>query len=73
MAFDPIRTFSQSNPPGPEQGDVAKLLRTVANTLEDFGVATVMDLVMHTEVTADGPWPSITVYYEDPEFQIPSQ
>jgi hypothetical protein len=55
--------FSQANPRGPGQGDVPMLLRTIASTLQELGDVTVQDLVLHTEVTAEGDWPSITVYY----------
>lgn len=55
--------FSQSNPAGPGQADVPNLLRTVASSIEDLGPITVADLILHNEITADGNWPSITVYY----------
>ncbi len=55
--------FSQANPAGPGQGDIPTLLRTVARSIEDLGAITVTDLILHNEVTADGDWPSITVYY----------
>lgn len=55
--------FAQANPAGPDQGDVPKLLRTVAATIEGLGSITVADLILHSEVTEDGDWPSITVYY----------
>ncbi|MBL1076043.1 hypothetical protein JK358_16720 [Nocardia sp. 2] len=63
MAYT-INHFSQANPAGPGQGDIPRLLRTVAATIESLGDVTVSDLIMHTEITADGPWPSITVYYD---------
>ncbi|MBF6127912.1 hypothetical protein [Nocardia brasiliensis] len=55
--------FSQANPRGAEQGDVPALLRTIAATLEELGQVSVQDLVLHNEVTAEGDWPSVTVYY----------
>ncbi|MEV5649770.1 hypothetical protein AB0L57_16115 [Nocardia sp. NPDC052254] len=55
--------FAQANPAGPGQADVPKLLRTIASTIEGLGTVTVADLILHNEVTADGDWPSITVYY----------
>ncbi|MBF6414551.1 hypothetical protein IU441_15370 [Nocardia cyriacigeorgica] len=57
--------YSQANPRGDGQGDVAGLLRAVADTIEELGAVTIADLVLHTEVTAEGLWPSITVYYHD--------
>jgi hypothetical protein len=55
--------FSQSNPAGDGKGDVPALLRRVADTLTDLGDVEVMDVVFHSEVTAEGDWPSMTVYY----------
>ncbi|CAM4525868.1 hypothetical protein NONI108955_43360 [Nocardia ninae] len=57
--------FSQANPAGPGQADVSTLLRSVAATIEELGPVTVADLILHNEVTADGNWPSITVYYSN--------
>ncbi|QIS08334.1 hypothetical protein [Nocardia arthritidis] len=59
--------FSQANPAGPGQADVPALLRAVAATIEGLGPVTVADLILHNEVTADGNWPSITVYYSKNE------
>ncbi|MGY2032263.1 hypothetical protein [Nocardia gipuzkoensis] len=58
-----INHFSQSNPAGPGQGDVAALLRTIAASLAQLGDVSVQDLVLHNEITSEGAWPSITVYY----------
>ncbi|MGW5385069.1 hypothetical protein [Nocardia sp. NPDC003963] len=58
-----ISHFSQSNPAGDGQGDIVALLRTVASSIERLGEVTVQDMVLHNEMTADGPWPSVTVYY----------
>ncbi|MFI9405964.1 hypothetical protein [Nocardia sp. NPDC052316] len=55
--------FSQANPAGPGQAEVSTLLRSVASTIEELGPVIVADLILHNEVTADGHWPSITVYY----------
>lgn len=55
--------FSQANPRGRGQDHVARLLRRVARTIDELGDVRVVDLVMHNEVTEDGNWPSITVYY----------
>ncbi|KIA66430.1 hypothetical protein [Nocardia vulneris] len=55
--------FSQANPRGAAQGDVPALLRRIAATLEELGAVSVQDLVLHNEVTAEGDWPSVTVYY----------
>lgn len=63
----PALHFSQANPAGPGQADVPNLLRTVASTIENLGPITVADLILHNESTADGDWPSITVYYSKNE------
>jgi hypothetical protein len=63
-----IEHFSQANPEGAGQGDVSALPRCVAATLEQLGPVDVADLVVHAEITADGGWPSLTVYvYRLPE------
>jgi hypothetical protein len=46
-----ISHFSQSNPNGTGQGDVAALLRRVADTLEELGDVTVQDITFSSEVT----------------------
>ncbi|KJE21404.1 hypothetical protein FF36_04335 [Frankia torreyi] len=56
--------FSQANPVGPGQDDVGALLRRVADSIDALGDIEVQELVMHTEVTADGAWHSISVYYQ---------
>ena len=58
--------FSQANPAGPEQGNIPALLRRVAETVEGIGPINVQDLILHTEVTDDGPWHSLTVYFHRP-------
>jgi hypothetical protein len=57
--------FSMANPEGePDYYSVPKLLRRVADHLEELGDdVVVFDLLLHTEVTADGMAPSINVYY----------
>ena len=57
------RHFSQANPAGPGQDDVPALLRRVADSITNLDQVEVLDLMMHNEVTEDGNWPSITVYY----------
>ena len=65
-AVDPswtISHFAQTNPIGLGQDDVPALLRRSADSLDALSPINVQDLVFHTEITADGPWHSITVYY----------
>jgi hypothetical protein len=55
--------FSQSNPAGEGQGDVAALLRRVADTLDTLGDVDVQDVVFHSTVTEAEDDISMTVYY----------
>jgi hypothetical protein len=59
-----ISHFSQSNPNGADQGDVAALLRRVADSIDALGDVTVEDLTFHAEPTADEDDLTITVYYQ---------
>ena len=56
--------FSQSNPAGPGQGDVAALLRRVAETLDGLGEVKVHDLTFHSVPTDSGDDLTVTVYYD---------
>ena len=56
--------FSQANPAGPGQDDIPSLLRRVAESVEAIGPVEVQDLILHTEVTDNGPWYSLTVYFQ---------
>ncbi len=60
------RHFTQANPRGQDQGNVPRLLRTVAGTIEEFNTIEVQDIVFQTETTAEGPWCSMTVYFHVP-------
>ena len=60
-----IRHFSQGNPKGPGQGDVPALLRRVADNIERRGAVEVQDITFGTEITEDGPWHHLTVYFHD--------
>jgi hypothetical protein len=55
--------FAQSNPDGPGQGDVAALLRRVADSLDKLGDVTVQDITFHSEPTAEEADLTMTVYY----------
>jgi hypothetical protein len=57
--------FSQSNPSGEGQGDVAALLRRVADSIASHGDITVQDITFHSEVTDGEDDLTITVYYHD--------
>jgi hypothetical protein len=58
-----ISHFSLSNPTGPEQGDVARLLRSVASSLETLGDIQVEDITFSSEPTAGEDDLTVTVYY----------
>jgi hypothetical protein len=58
-----IEHFSQANPAGQGQANVPALLRRVADSIEALGEVDVQDLILHTEVTEDGDWHSMTVYF----------
>lgn len=57
-------TFSLANPKGVEQGDVSRLLRTLAQYLSDLGAIDVLDVTFGTEINEYGTWPSFNVYFE---------
>jgi hypothetical protein len=61
-----VEHFSQANPAGEGQGDVPALLRRVADSIDALGQVEVQDLVLHTEVTENGDWHSLTVYFHRP-------
>ncbi len=54
---------SQGNSKGEGQGDLPKLLRTFADTVERLGDIEVLDLTLDDEITAEGSWFSLTLYY----------
>lgn len=56
--------FSQSNPAGEGQGDVAALLRRVADTLDELGDVQVHDITFVSQVTDGEDDLTLTVYYE---------
>lgn len=55
--------FSQSNPAGRGQGDVARLLRRVADSLDDLGDVDVQDITFQTAVTDGEDDLTMTVYF----------
>ncbi len=63
---DPWRSFrfSHSNPEGPGQGDVAALLRRVADAVENLGDVQVHDITFASEVTGGEDDLTMTVYYD---------
>jgi len=58
-----VKNFSLSIPSGVGQGDVAQLLRSLANHIEALGAIEIQDITFHSEVTADEDDLHFTVYY----------
>lgn len=58
-----VNQFSQANPRGPNQADMAALLRRVASTLDHLGPVEVEDITMATEANEDGRRPRLTVFF----------
>ena len=58
-----IYHFSLSNPTGPEQGDVPRLLRRAADHLEELGDVQVGDITFSSEPTAGEDDLNLTIYY----------
>jgi hypothetical protein len=58
-----VSSFSLSNPRGPGQGDVAKLLRSLADNVEALGDVQVQDITFASVVTADEDDLEFTVYF----------
>ena len=57
--------FSLSNPAGKSATDLPKLLRRVAKAMEKQKIKAmdVLDVTTSYEMTGDGPWWSVTVFY----------
>jgi hypothetical protein len=58
--------FSQSNPTGVGEGDVAALLRRVADSIDELGDVMVEDITFSTQPTGDERDLRVTVYYHRP-------
>lgn len=56
-------TFAQSNPSGPGQGDVAALLRRVADSIDALGEVQIEDITFTTTLTAEEDDLTMNVYY----------
>lgn len=57
--------FSLSNPRLDGAGDLPRLLRRVADEIEarDIAPMDLLDVTVSSEMTADGPWWAVTVYW----------
>lgn len=58
-----ILHFALSNPAGPGQGDVARLLRSLADQLDALGDVQVGDITFNSQPTAEEDDLTFTVYY----------
>jgi hypothetical protein len=59
------RSWSLGNPRGKHASNLPMLLRRVADQMEHDGMKPmeILDLSVHQEMTAKGPWWSVTVYW----------
>jgi hypothetical protein len=57
--------FSLANPLNDGASDLPCLLRRVADTIEERGILPmdILDLTVSEEITGDGPWWSVTLYW----------
>jgi hypothetical protein len=58
-----ILTFALSNPSGQGQGDVVKLLRSLADSVESLGDVQIEDITFSSSVTAEEDDLVFDVYY----------
>jgi hypothetical protein len=54
-----------ANPLHDGASDLPRLLRRVADAIEEHGILPmdILDLTVSEEITGDGPWWSVTVYW----------
>ena len=57
--------FSLSNPENDGADDLPRLLRRVADVVEEYGIRPmdILDLTVSQEMTGERPWWSVTVYW----------
>ena len=69
----PVRHFSLSNPRDDGPADLPRLLRRLADAIEEAGISPMemLDLNLHHEMTEDGPWWAVTVYWSPNSDQPP--
>lgn len=72
-----IEHFSQANPTAQGKATSRPCCAVSPPTLEQLSAVEVADLVLHTEITDQGAWPSLTVYFHrptpDPDQAAPAQ
>lgn len=59
------RHFSLGNADGPDKSNLPLLLRRVADEMESRDILPIdlLDITLSSEMTAEGPWWSVTVYW----------
>jgi hypothetical protein len=57
--------LTQSNPSGPGQGDVAALLRRVADSIERLGDVQIRDITFRSDITDGEDDLRLTVYFNE--------
>ncbi len=59
--------FSLANPVDDRPDDLPHLLRRIADAIEQRGIGPmdILDLTISKEITGDGPWWSVTLYWSD--------
>jgi hypothetical protein len=61
----PCRHFSLTNPENDGADDLPRLLRRVADMIDERAIEPMelLDVTVAQEMTADGPWWSVSVYW----------
>lgn len=62
-----VSHFSLANPVDDRPDDLPHLLRRIADAIEQRGIGPmdILDLTISKEITGDGPWWSVTLYWSD--------
>lgn len=61
--FGPVSHFSLTNPQGAGQGNVAALLRRLADLMDAKDLTNIQDIAFNADELGDPPWPCFTVYH----------
>jgi hypothetical protein len=74
MTGYPCTHFSLANPIDDGANDLPRLLRRLADKIEELPIKPIdiLDLTVSNEMTGEGPWWSVTLYYvlDDPDAPI---
>ena len=68
------RRFSLSNPRDDGSTDLPRLLRRVADEIDSRGIdpMDILDLTVSQQITEDGPWWSVNLYWQPDEDDLAS-